>query len=36
VAASFVHLVPPGWLVKTSSGKIARDANRRKWLAERG
>ncbi len=35
VAASYVHLVPPGWLVKTSSGKIARDANRRKWLAER-
>jgi acyl-CoA synthetase (AMP-forming)/AMP-acid ligase II len=36
VAASYVRLVPPGWLVKTSSGKLARDANRRKWLAERG
>ena len=35
VAASYVDVVAPRWLVKTSSGKIARDANRRKWLAER-
>ena len=35
IAASYVDTVPPGWLLKTSSGKIARDANRRKWLAER-
>jgi fatty-acyl-CoA synthase len=35
--ASFdVHLVPPGWLVKASSGKMARGANRRKWSLERG
>jgi len=26
-----VHHVPPGWLVKSSSGKMARAANRRKW-----
>jgi acyl-CoA synthetase (AMP-forming)/AMP-acid ligase II len=31
-----VHLVPPGWLVKASSGKMARGANRRKWSLERG
>jgi acyl-CoA synthetase (AMP-forming)/AMP-acid ligase II len=35
VALRFVHLVAPGWLVKTSSGKTARSANREKWLAER-
>jgi acyl-CoA synthetase (AMP-forming)/AMP-acid ligase II len=35
VAATYVGVVPPRWLVKTSSGKIAREANRRKWLAER-
>jgi acyl-CoA synthetase (AMP-forming)/AMP-acid ligase II len=35
VVASFVHLVGPKWLLKTSSGKIARAANREKWLAER-
>ncbi len=34
VTASFVHLVGPRWLLKTSSGKIARAANRDKWLAE--
>ncbi len=34
--ASFeVRLVPPGWLVKSSSGKIARSANRDKWDRER-
>lgn len=36
VVASFVKLVEPMWLIKTSSGKIARGANRDKWLAERG
>ena len=35
VSASFVTLVPRHWLLKTSSGKIARAENRRKWLAER-
>lgn len=34
--ASFeVHLVPVGWLVKSSSGKVARSANRDKWNRER-
>jgi fatty-acyl-CoA synthase len=31
-----LHLVEPGWLVKSSSGKVARGANRDKWLGERG
>jgi fatty-acyl-CoA synthase len=35
VSVSFVHLVGPKWLIKTSSGKIARSANREKWLAEK-
>ncbi len=35
VTVSYVHLVGPHWLIKTSSGKIARGANRDKWLAER-
>jgi len=34
VMAHFVHLVPPMWLYKTSSGKIARSANREKFLNE--
>ena len=34
VAVSYVHTVGPHWLIKTSSGKIARAANRDKWLAE--
>lgn len=34
VAVSYVELVNPKWLIKTSSGKIARAANRDKWLAE--
>jgi acyl-CoA synthetase (AMP-forming)/AMP-acid ligase II len=29
-----VHLVDPKWLLKTSSGKIARSANREKYLSE--
>ena len=30
----YVHLVGPKWLIKTSSGKIARAANRQKFLDE--
>lgn len=29
-----VHLVHPGWLVKSTSGKVARSANREKWIDE--
>lgn len=36
VSATFVTLVPGQWLIKTSSGKIARNANRQKWLEEYG
>ncbi len=32
VMAHYVHLVEPMWLLKTSSGKIARAANRQKFL----
>lgn len=35
VTVSYVHLVNEKWLIKTSSGKIARAANRDKWLSER-
>jgi fatty-acyl-CoA synthase len=31
-----VRLVAPGWLVKSTSGKMARGANRRKWLDKVG
>jgi fatty-acyl-CoA synthase len=31
IANFAVHRVEPGWLVKSTSGKIARSANRRKW-----
>jgi acyl-CoA synthetase (AMP-forming)/AMP-acid ligase II len=34
VALRFVRVVEPRWLLKTSSGKIARAANREKYLAE--
>lgn len=34
VTVSYVYLVGPKWLLKTSSGKIARGANRDKWLKE--
>ncbi len=34
VTISYVHLVGQRWLLKTSSGKIARAANRDKWLHE--
>jgi hypothetical protein len=32
VSLKYVKLVGPHWLVKTSSGKIARGANREKFL----
>lgn len=35
VTLNYVQLVDSKWLIKTSSGKIARAANRDKWLAER-
>lgn len=34
ITITYVHLVDDRWLIKTSSGKIARAANRDKWLAE--
>ena len=34
VTVSYVQLVGERWLIKTSSGKIARAANRDKWLNE--
>jgi acyl-CoA synthetase (AMP-forming)/AMP-acid ligase II len=34
VALRHVHIVPAGWLLKTSSGKVARAANRDKYLSE--
>ncbi len=34
VAVRTVYLVPPRWLIKTSSGKVARSANREKYLRE--
>jgi acyl-CoA synthetase (AMP-forming)/AMP-acid ligase II len=36
VALRQVYLVEPGWLIKTSSGKTARSANREKFLKETG
>ena len=36
VTVSYVHLVGPKWLIKTSSGKIARAANRDKWFTQKG
>lgn len=35
VTVNFVTLVNKGWLIKTSSGKIARGKNREKWMAEK-
>lgn len=29
-----VHIVPHGWLVKSSSGKMSRAASRRKWVED--
>jgi fatty-acyl-CoA synthase len=34
VVLADVHLVGPGWMVKTSSGKNARLANREKYIKE--
>ena len=34
-AVSRVELVPRGWIIKTSSGKVARKANVEKYLAEK-
>lgn len=34
VANFQVHLLPPMWLVKSSSGKIARQSNKNRWLTE--
>lgn len=34
VAVRIVAIKPPGWLLKTSSGKIARSANRERYLVE--
>lgn len=31
VALRYVHVVERGWLIKTSSGKVARQANREKY-----
>ena len=31
-----VHLLPPGWLVKSTAGKMARSENRGKYLRELG
>ena len=33
VAVGIVEFVPSGWIVKTTSGKLARWENRMKWLA---
>jgi hypothetical protein len=35
VALRHAYVVGPRWLLKTSSGKIARAANREEYLAER-
>ena len=34
IALRFVKVVERGWLIKTSSGKVARSANREKYLLE--
>jgi acyl-CoA synthetase (AMP-forming)/AMP-acid ligase II len=34
IALRYVHVVGPKWILKTSSGKTARSANREKFLAE--
>jgi acyl-CoA synthetase (AMP-forming)/AMP-acid ligase II len=36
ITLRYAHIVPRGWLLKTSSGKIARSANRDKFLSEVG
>jgi hypothetical protein len=32
----WVHLVPTGWLIKSSSGKMARRANQNRWIPSDG
>lgn len=34
VTVTYVKLVEAGWLIKTSSGKIARSANKEKWMRQ--
>jgi fatty-acyl-CoA synthase len=34
IALRYVEIVGKNWLVKTSSGKVARMANREKYLSE--
>jgi len=34
VTVSDVRLVSPGWLIKTTSGKISREANAKKYVKE--
>jgi acyl-CoA synthetase (AMP-forming)/AMP-acid ligase II len=34
IALRYVRLVKRGWLIKTSSGKVARNANRERYLTE--
>jgi hypothetical protein len=34
VTARYVHLAEPKWILKTSSGKVARGANRAKFMQE--
>jgi fatty-acyl-CoA synthase len=36
VTVRLVRIVPPRWLIKTSSGKVARGANREKWEGQKG
>ncbi len=36
IAVRHVHVTPRNWLIKTSSGKIARQANKQKYLCECG
>jgi len=36
IALRHVHLVGPKWLIKTSSGKTARGANKEKYMKEVG
>ena len=35
ITVTYVYIAEPRWLLKTSSGKIARAANRDKWLKTR-
>lgn len=35
ISAAVIELVPPGWLQKTTSGKISRQENKSKYLATR-